>query len=76
MKDFLIQKNENLSSAKWKINCQLFAPYASEENSVAAKWLQLKSLLRRLYRFGKKFKIMNHLFQLFADLKLFNFPNL
>jgi len=29
-----------------------------------------------LYRFGKKFKIMNQLFQLFADLKLFNFSNL
>lgn len=76
MKEFLASQNQNLSSDEWNITCQLFAPYAPEENPVEAIWLQLKTLLRRLYRFGKSFKIMNLLFQLFADLKLFNFPDL
>lgn len=60
----------------WKITCELFAPYAPEENPVEAIWFQLKSWLRRFYRFGKNFKLINFLFQLFAKYNLFNFPNL
>jgi transposase len=76
MKDFLGTQNDGLEREEWKITCELFAPYAPEENPVEAIWFQLKSLLRRFYRFGKNFKIINHLFQLFAKYELFNFPNL
>lgn len=76
MQDFLAQINEGLSPNEWRITCELFAPYAPEENPVEAIWLQLKSLLRRFYRFGKNFKSVKCLFQMFAELKLFNFPNL
>lgn len=76
MKDFLGEENEGLEAEEWKITCEKFAPYAPEENPVEAIWFQLKSLLRRFYRFGKNFKIINYLFQLFAKYKLFNFPNL
>jgi len=74
--NFLAKQNEELAKSEWKITCELFAPYAPEENSVEAIWFQLKSLLRRFYRFGKNFKIINLLFQLFAKYNLFNFPNL
>ena len=73
---FLAEQNEGLAKSEWKITCELFAPYAPEENPVEAIWFQLKSLLRRFYRFGKNFKIINLLFQFFAKYNLFNFPNL
>ena len=76
MQNFLAEQNEGLAQSEWKITCELFAPYAPEENPVEAIWFQLKSLLRRFYRFGKNFKIINLLFQLFAKYNLFNFPNL
>lgn len=75
MQEFLAQHNQGLSPAEWRITCELLAPYAPEENPVEAIWLQLKTLLRRFYRFGKNFNIVKCLFQMFADLKLFNFPN-
>jgi transposase len=76
MQELLAQQNQGLSPQEWRITCELFAPYAPEENPVEAIWLQLKTLLRRFYRFGKNFNIVKRLFQMFADLKLFNFPNL
>lgn len=76
MQEFLAQQNQGLFPSEWRITCELFAPYAPEENPVEAIWLQLKTLLRRFYRFGKNFNIVKRLFQMFADLKLFNFPNL
>jgi len=76
MQNFLGKQNEELAQSEWKITCELFAPYVPEENPVEAIWFQLKSLLRRCYRFGKNFKIINFLFQLFAKYNLFNFPNL
>jgi transposase len=75
MQEFLAQQNEGLSPDEWRITCELFPVYAPEENPVEAIWLQLKSLLRRFYRFGKNFNIVKRLFQMFADLKLFSFPN-
>jgi len=53
MQKFLAKQNEGLAPSEWKITCELFAPYAPEENPVEAIWFQLKSLLRRFYRFGK-----------------------
>lgn len=76
MKDFLKSQNQDKPPQKWKIDCHLFAPYAPEENPVEAVWLQLKSLLRRFYRFGKNFKVVNQIFQLLVELKLFSFPNI
>lgn len=76
MQQFLAEQNQELSANEWRITCELFAPYAPEENPVEAIWLQLKTLLRRFYRFGKDFSIVKRLFQMFANLKLFNFPNL
>ena len=76
MKKFLGEQNEGLEEEKWKVRCQRFAPYAPEENPVEAIWLQLKTLLRRCYRFGKNFKIVKYLFQMFLNLKLFNLPDL
>ncbi|MCA1995174.1 MAG: transposase [Coleofasciculus sp. S288] len=76
MQQFLAEQNQELSANEWKITCELFAPYAPEKNPVEAIWLQLKTLLRRFYRFGKYFRIVKRLFQMFANLKLFNFPNL
>lgn len=67
---FLAKQNEGLAKSEWKITCELFAPYAPEENLVEAIWFQLKSLLRRFYHFGKNFKIINLLFQLFANWSL------
>ncbi len=61
---------------RWKITYCRFAFYAPQENPVEAIWRQLKTLLRRFYRFGKSFKIVKRLFQLFFDLQLFNLPNL
>lgn len=75
MKDFLTEQNQGVSPESWKITCIRFAPYAPQENPVEAIWLQLKTLLRRFYRFGRSFKIVKRLFQLFVDLKLFNLPN-
>ena len=66
MQNFLAKQNEGLAKAEWNITCELFAPHAPEENPVEAIWFQLKSLLRRFYRFGKNFKIINFLFQFFA----------
>ncbi len=76
MQEFLAQHNDGLSPDEWRVTCELFPAYAPEENPVEAIWLQLKSLLRRFYRFGNNFNIVKRLFQLFADLKLFSFPNL
>lgn len=76
MQEFLAQQNQGLSPQDWRVTCELFAPYAPEENPVEAIWLQLKTLLRRFYRFGKNFNIVKRLFQMFVNLKLFNFPNL
>jgi hypothetical protein len=68
MKNFLGEQNEGLAKSEWKITC--------EENPVEAIWFQLKNLLRRFYRFGKNFKIINFLFEFFAKYNLFKFPNL
>ncbi len=32
MKNFLGEQNEGLAKSEWKITCELFAPYAPEEN--------------------------------------------
>ncbi len=76
MPKFLAEINRDLNSEKWKITCELFAPYAPEENPIEAVWLSLKNLLRRAYRFGKNFKIIKRLFQMIIKFKLFKFPNL
>jgi transposase len=76
MREFLRELNADLSQKDWTVTCHLFAPYAPEENPIEAVWLQLKSLLRRCHRFCKNFSIIKRLFQLFVNLKLFNFPNL
>ena len=75
MKKFLFQVNGERSPELWPITCERFAPYSPQENPVEAIWLQLKTLLRRFYRFGKNFRIVKYLFQLFVDLQLFNIPN-
>jgi transposase len=56
--EFFSKTNEGLAPSEWKITCELFAPYAPEENPVEAFWFQLKSLLRRFYRFGKNFNLL------------------
>ena len=76
MQEFLTQVNGNLSKKDWRVTYHLLAPYAPEENPIEAVWLQLKQLMRRCYRFCKKFTIIKRLFNLFVNLKLFNFPNL
>jgi transposase len=76
MKEFLAKINAGLEPKEWKITCHLFAPYAPEENPIEAIWLSLKNLLRRCYRFCKKFTIMKKLFNLLVKCKLFTFPNL
>lgn len=76
MKNFLDEQNQGFAPEQWQVTCLRFAPYAPEENPVEAIWLQLKTLLRRFYRFGKSFQIVKRLFQLFVDLKLFNLPDL
>ena len=43
MQLFLAGQNSGLSPQEWQITCELFAPYAPEENPVEAIWLQLKS---------------------------------
>lgn len=75
MKKFLTQSNGEMSPELWSIICERFAPYSPQENPVEAIWLQLKTLLRRFYRFGKSFRIVKYLFQLFVDLQLFNIPD-
>lgn len=76
MQKFLAEINQDLDVDKWQVTCQLLAPYAPEENPIEAVWLQLKSLLRRCYRFGKNFSIIKRLFEMLVDYKLFRFPNL
>jgi hypothetical protein len=36
MQNFLAKQNEELPKSEWKITCELFAPYAPEENPVEA----------------------------------------
>ncbi len=74
MKNFLGEQNEGLAKSEWKITCELFAPYAPEENPVEAIWFQLKNLLRRFYRFGKNFKIINLLFEFLPNIIFFQTP--
>jgi len=76
MQKFLAEINQGLRAEEWKITCHLLAPYAPEENPIEAIWLSLKNLLRRCYRFCKKFTIMKKLFKLLVNFKLFTFPNL
>ena len=76
MQKFLAEINQDLEVDKWQVTCDLFAPYAPEENPIEAVWLQLKSLLRRCYRFCKNFSIIKRLFELLVDYRLFGFPNL
>jgi transposase len=76
MRQLLTEVNSGLEPNKWKVTCHLFAPYAPEENPIEAVWLQLKTLLRRCYRFCKNFSIIKRLFKLLVDYKLFKFPNL
>ncbi len=58
------------------IDCTTLAATPRKGSTVEAIWFQLKNLLRRFYRFGKNFKIINFLFQFFAKYNLFKFPNL
>jgi len=58
MQNFLAKQNEGLAPSEWKITCELFAPYAPEENPVEAIWFQLKSLLRRFYRSAKNLRLL------------------
>ena len=76
MQSLLEVENQGLSPEEWKITCVRFATYAPEENPVEVIWLQIKTLLRRFYRFGRNFSNVTRLFQLFVDLKLFNLPDL
>lgn len=76
MQEFLAEVNEGLEPKEWKITCHLFAPYSPEQNPIEAVWLSLKNLLRRCYRFCKKFSIMKKIFNLLVEFKLFTFPNL
>lgn len=75
MPNFLGKQNEGLAKSEWKITCELFAPYAPEENPVEAIWFQLKSLIGRFYCFGKTLRLL-FFFQLFAKYNFLNFPNL
>ena len=84
MQNFLAEINQDLNPENWKITCELFAPYAPEENphreadpcGIEAVWLSLKNLLRRAYHFGKNLTIIKRLFKLLIKFKLFKFPNL
>lgn len=76
MREFLSQVNGDLPKKDWQVTCHLLAPYAPEENPIEAIWLQLKSLIRRCYRFCKNFAVIKRLFKLFVNLKFFKFPNL
>jgi transposase len=76
VKKFLAEVNQEKPEEQWRITCYFLPPYAPQENPIEAVWLQLKNLLRKCYRFGKSFYIIKRLFQMFADYKLFNFPNM
>jgi len=72
--DLILEKYpKGLAKSEWKITCELFAPYAPEENPLEAIWFQLKNLLRRFYRFGKNFKIINLLFEFLPNIIFSNF---
>ncbi|MCW6036066.1 transposase [Spirulina subsalsa FACHB-351] len=66
MKEFLREQNGEKKAEDWRVTCVKFAPYAPQCNPVEAIWLQLKTLLRRAYRFGKTFKIVKRLFEMFS----------
>ena len=38
MQQFLSKQNDGLLKSEWEITCELFAPYAPEENPVEAIW--------------------------------------
>ena len=76
MQELLAELNKGLAPEYWKITCHLFAPYAPEKNPIEAIWLSLKSLLRRCYRFCKKFRIMKKMFEFFVEYNLFDFPDM
>ncbi|MCW6035910.1 IS630 family transposase [Spirulina subsalsa FACHB-351] len=74
--EFIMFRYPTGNGEDWRVTCVKFAPYAPQCNPVEAIWLQLKTLLRRAYRFGKTFKIVKRLFEMFVDFKLFNLPDL
>ena len=51
MQKFLAKQNEGLAPSEWKITCELFAPYAPEENPVEAIWFQLKKFAQEVLSF-------------------------
>jgi transposase len=58
MQNFLAKQNEELPKSEWKITCELFAPYAPEENPVEAIWFKLKSLLRNFIISAKILRLL------------------
>jgi len=76
VKKLLAAENEGKEKENWSIICQLFAPYAPEENPVEEIWLQVKNFIRRFYYICHRFSIVKRLFQFFFNFKLFNPPNL
>ena len=76
MRELLLEQNEGKEQKDWLITCELFAPYAPEENPVEGIWLQVKNFIRRFHYLCTRFSIMKKLFQLFFKFQLFNPPNL
>ena len=61
MQQFLSKQNDGLLKSEWEITCELFAPYAPEENPVETIWWQLNphsadvaAILLSVVKFGSQ----------------------
>lgn len=76
MRDYLSEINQGLAKSEWLITCELFAPYAPEQNPVEDIWLQAKRFIRENWFLCKSFAIIKELFLLVTHCQYFDFPKI
>lgn len=62
LQEFLIQVNQGLAEADWRITLCRFAPNAPEQNPLEDVWLAGKNHLRRCFAQNKTFAQVKHAF--------------
>ena len=67
--EFVVQGYEK----EWPVTCELFAPYAPEQNPVGDVWLQAKNFLRECWHMCKNFEIVKYIFVFFTNFERFTF---
>lgn len=68
--------NTGLDKPDWKVTCELFAPYAPEQNPVEDIWLKGKNFLRKFFYQHTTFAQVKQAFLHFLQTTTFDFPKL